>query len=61
LPGGTVTDPQGAESGTDRIIRGGYWDSSPPFCRSAVRVHYEPHIRSEFLGFRVVLAETTGQ
>ncbi len=60
LPGGTVIDPQGPESGTDRIIRGGYWDSVPAFCRSAMRVHFIPTVRISYLGFRVVLAETRG-
>ena len=60
LPGGSVTDPQGPESATDRIIRGGYWDSVPAFCRSAMRVHFIPTVRISYLGFRVVLAETTG-
>ena len=60
LPGGSVTDPQGPESGTDRIIRGGYWDSAPAFCRSAMRVHFPPATQISYLGFRIVLAETTG-
>ena len=42
LPGGLVTDPQGPENGTDRIIRGGYWDSSPAFCRSAHAAAFPP-------------------
>lgn len=57
LPGGSVTDPQGPDTGTDRIIRGGYWDSSPAFCRSAMRVHFIPSVRISYLGFRVVLVE----
>ena len=58
LPGGSGTDPQGPSEGIDRIIRGGYWDGSPPFCRSALRVHYPPRSRISYLGFRVVLAKT---
>jgi formylglycine-generating enzyme required for sulfatase activity len=61
LPGGFVIDPQGPESGTDRIVRGGYWDSAPAFCRSATRVHYPPSNRISYLGFRIVLAETADQ
>lgn len=59
LPGGSVTDPvgPGPEEATDRIIRGGYWDSTPAFCRSAMRVHFIPSVRISYLGFRVVLAE----
>jgi formylglycine-generating enzyme required for sulfatase activity len=58
LPGGFVTDYQGADSGTDRMIRGGYWGSTPDFCRSATRVHFPPATRISYLGFRIVLAET---
>jgi formylglycine-generating enzyme required for sulfatase activity len=61
LPGGWVTDPQGPDEGTDRIIRGGYWDSDPAFCRSAMRVHFPPTVRISYLGFRVVLAEVAHQ
>lgn len=58
LPGGKVTDPQGATSGTDRVIRGGYWGSTPDLCRSAVRVHFEPTTRLSYLGFRIALSVT---
>lgn len=58
LPGGWVSDPWGPGAGIDRIIRGGYWDSTPAMCRSAVRVHCPPHTRISYLGFRVVLVET---
>lgn len=60
LPGGGVTDPWGPAEGIDRIIRGGYWDSPPAMCRSAVRVHFPPDTRISYLGFRVGLAETEG-
>lgn len=58
LPGGSVTDPLGPSQGEDRIIRGGYWDSTPALCRSAVRVHFPPETKISYLGFRIVLAET---
>jgi formylglycine-generating enzyme required for sulfatase activity len=61
LPGGSVTDPPGAENGTDRNIRGGYWDSTPEFCRCALRVHFPPATRISYLGFRMVLAETNAR
>ena len=60
LPGNSVTDPQGPATGIDRIIRSGYWDSSPAFCRSAMRVHFPPSTRISYLGFRVVLAVSAG-
>lgn len=40
-----------------RIVRGGYWDSSPVHCRSAYRNHAEPGQRFEPFGFRVVAGE----
>ena len=61
LPGGTVTDPEGPRRGIDRILRGGYWDSTPDFCRSAIRVHFPPGTQISYLGFRIVLAETAGR
>jgi formylglycine-generating enzyme required for sulfatase activity len=57
LPGGFQIDPIGPNSGIDRIIRGGYWDSGPDFCRSALRVHYPPETNISYLGFRVALSE----
>jgi formylglycine-generating enzyme required for sulfatase activity len=56
LPGGTLADSWGPEDGYDRVVRGGYWDSSPSFCRSALRVHHPPESRLAFIGFRIVLA-----
>ncbi|MBI4662564.1 MAG: formylglycine-generating enzyme family protein [Verrucomicrobia bacterium] len=61
LPGGSVTDPPGPDTVTDRNIRGGYWDSTPAFCRSAIRVHFPPTTRISYLGFRIVLAEAGGE
>jgi len=60
LPGGWVIDPWGPGEGIDRIIRGGYWDSTPAMSRSAVRVHFPPDTRISYLGFRIVLAEVEG-
>ncbi|OKH51443.1 SUMF1/EgtB/PvdO family nonheme iron enzyme [Scytonema sp. HK-05] len=37
-----------------RILRGGSWDSSPRFCRSASRFFENPNIRDKEFGFRVV-------
>ncbi len=38
-----------------RIDRGGCWDSTPDYCRSAHRGSYEPDRKSTFVGFRIVL------
>lgn len=50
------SDPTGAASGTDRVLRGGSWGNSSRFCRSACRIRFEPRFRGEYLGFRVVVA-----
>jgi len=55
-PGGIAINPQGPETGSIRVIRGGTWGDNV-ICRSAVRFVYGPG--SAFLtvfGFRVVLA-----
>ena len=55
-PGGIVLDPQGPDSGSYRVIRGGFWYSYPWPCRSAFRYDNNPDDRRYFIGFRVVLA-----
>jgi formylglycine-generating enzyme required for sulfatase activity len=52
-PKNDVTDPQGPEKGTFRVIRGGSWDNAPVHCRSAVRFRPEPGSRSFIYGFRL--------
>ncbi len=61
LPGGR--DPEIASmSGTpnrdgsfSRVRRGGAWTDEPVFCRSALRLRFEPERRSDHIGFRVAL------
>jgi len=55
-PGGSVTDPKGAVSGSYRVVRGGGWGGDGWLCRSAYRFHYWPDYRSNGIGFRPVLA-----
>jgi formylglycine-generating enzyme required for sulfatase activity len=55
-PAGSVTDPQGAAAGSDRVIRGGDWGGNARYCRSADRVSDEPGSRYRIIGFRVLLA-----
>ena len=52
-PGGSVTDPTGAESGSRRVLRGGSWYNPAEYCRSAVRSGFDPSIRLIYHGFRV--------
>ena len=49
-----LQDPSGPSDGTRRVIRGGGWNSSAPFCRSAFRDSKEPLAKANYLGFRVV-------
>jgi len=53
-PRGSPQDPQGPQTGTLRITRGGAWSTQPKFCRCAFRDWHEPSYRSDCVGFRVV-------
>jgi formylglycine-generating enzyme required for sulfatase activity len=48
-------DPPGPSEGSLRVIRGGSWDRSGRFCRSAGRAGSAPELRGSALGFRVAL------
>jgi formylglycine-generating enzyme required for sulfatase activity len=54
-PGGSVTDPTGATSGTRRVIRGGSWSSVSARCRASVRDGWKPGERGNDVGFRLAL------
>ena len=54
-PGGSVSDPQGAPTGSARVIRGGGWGDNADYCRSARRNGRNPTDRYQLIGFRVVL------
>ena len=49
---GTVTDPEGAASGSYRMRRGGSWNSEAYVCRSAYRNGNGPDYRNLVIGFR---------
>lgn len=53
----TVSDPQGASSGSTRVHRGGGWDGSAGGARSAVRFSREPYGCDYYVGFRVVVTQ----
>ncbi len=51
----TQTDPQGASSGRDFVLRGGSWEYSAAGCRIANRNNGKPENRFNSYGFRIVL------
>jgi len=53
-PGGF--DPDGPADGSDRVLRGGRWNSTARDCRSAIRRGLGPSNRSDRLGFRLALS-----
>ena len=50
---GELSDPEGAETGSYRVFRGGGWNSSGQFLRSACRSGNAPSSKGDFLGFRL--------
>ena len=52
-PSGAQRDPQGASSGSDRVVRGGSWIIVAWYVRSALRYGHDPGYRYSYLGFRV--------
>ena len=55
LGSSAVTDPVGASSGSDRVMRGGGWNNGARNCRSANRDSDVPSDDDYYSGFRVVL------
>jgi formylglycine-generating enzyme required for sulfatase activity len=53
-PVGSVTDPAGPGSGSNRVIRGGGWNNYARLCRSANRGRGCPGARGRDLGCRLV-------
>ncbi len=52
---GSVTDPVGPETGDERVLRGGYWNSSDSECRAAFRTSHLPETGLDYYGgFRIV-------
>jgi len=54
-PLGPLTDPTGPPEGAVRVLRGGHWDGYPRFARSANRWANYPVLRTDYIGFRVLL------
>jgi formylglycine-generating enzyme required for sulfatase activity len=53
---GTLTDPAGPASGTNRVIRGGGRSSDASSCAVTYRNAYAPNFRDRDFGFRVLAA-----
>jgi sulfatase modifying factor 1 len=53
---GPSRNPQGASTGSLRVIRGGSWRSSPVGCRVVGRNYDLPDYRSSGIGFRYVVS-----
>ena len=51
------TNPTGANSGSDRVNRGGSWYNYARFCRSSYRYDDAPDLRYYNLGLRLALSE----
>ena len=56
-PTQAVTDPQGAASGSSRVLRGGSWNNNAQFLRSADRYNITSGVRYRSFGFRLVLGQ----
>lgn len=51
-----ITDPLSVR-GPNRIFRGGAWNSSARYCRSANRGSFKPMAKRNYIGFRVVKSQ----
>ena len=55
--GSSQVNPTGANSGANRVNRGGGWGYSAWYCRSSNRYDFTPDCRNDNLGLRLVLSE----
>jgi formylglycine-generating enzyme required for sulfatase activity len=53
-------NPQGPQSGSFRVLRGGCWSINARYLRSAYRSNYGPGDRNLNLGFRLVRKANNG-
>lgn len=60
--GATAINPQGPPAGTDKVVRGGSWDTPPFFSRSVHRQNEKPINETVWLGFRCAadVTDSTG-
>jgi formylglycine-generating enzyme required for sulfatase activity len=57
--GQAVLNPQGPPAGTEKVVRGGSWDTPPFFSRTVHRQSAEPQNQTLWLGFRCAQDGTT--
>lgn len=55
IAAGSATDPKGPKSGSERVMRGGHWQSDAADCRCAKRQRLPPNFASDAVGFRLVM------
>ncbi|KPA14107.1 signal transduction protein [Candidatus Magnetomorum sp. HK-1] len=53
-PSKHTKNPNGPQTGSDRVIRGGSWRDGARSCRAAFRSGGDPGFRGHFLGFRLL-------
>ena len=53
-PTNATDDPIGPESGDNKVVRGGCWNSCAQFCRTTLRNWGKPNLRNNYVGFRPV-------
>lgn len=51
--GGSMTNPTGPSTGSERVTRGGSWNNIYFYCRTANRNYYAPTFTYQFYGFRI--------
>jgi formylglycine-generating enzyme required for sulfatase activity len=57
---GPAANPPGPVTGARRVLRGGSWISNSASCRSASRTGLGPIMRTNYIGFRIVLVSSPG-
>ena len=56
-----VSDPLGSFEGSERVVRGGYWNNSAEDCSAGYRYSLDPAVRSNYLGLRLLRNSARGQ
>ncbi|MCY2988994.1 MAG: SUMF1/EgtB/PvdO family nonheme iron enzyme [Planctomycetota bacterium] len=49
----SIRNPTGSDKGERRVVRGGAWSNPSWGCRCSCRLHLDPELRSDDIGFRV--------